>query len=37
MNFNPYCPNCGKEIEFLEHYDLSDEGGYYYCLCNRTM
>lgn len=26
MNFNPYCPNCGKEIEFLEHYDLSDEG-----------
>lgn len=26
MNFNPDCPNCGKEIEFLEHYDLSDEG-----------
>lgn len=26
MNFNPNCPNCGKEIEFLEHYDLSDEG-----------
>ena len=26
MNFNPCCPNCGKEIEFLEHYDLSDEG-----------
>ena len=26
MNLNPYCPNCGKEIKFLEHYDLSDEG-----------
>lgn len=26
MNFNPDCPNCGKEIEFLEHYDLSDDG-----------
>lgn len=26
MNLNPYCQNCGKEIEFLEHYDLSDEG-----------
>lgn len=26
MNLNPYYPNCGEEIEFYEHYDLSDEG-----------
>ena len=28
MQFNPNCPYCGKEIVFLEHYDLSDEGDF---------
>ena len=24
--YNPYCPSCGVEIDFLDHYDCYDDG-----------
>ena len=24
--YNPYCPDCGVELDFFDHYDECDEG-----------
>lgn len=25
-NYNPYCPHCGVELNFDDHYDMYDDG-----------
>lgn len=26
MDYNPYCPHCGVELDFDDHYDMYDDG-----------
>lgn len=25
-NYNPYCPHCGVELDFDDHYDMYEDG-----------
>ena len=42
MNYNPYCPHCGVELDFDDHYDMYDDGdiiivkAYGHCSCCKT-
>lgn len=31
MNYNPYCPHCAVELDFIEHFDWYDEGDIIFC------
>ena len=34
--YNPNCPNCGIELDFIEHFDSYDSGDIIVCMARGT-